>query len=41
LVTFGFAHDIVSRAGNEWLEEQLDARVEARLLALRGQSTSA
>jgi Fe-S cluster assembly protein SufD len=39
LVTFGFAHDIVSRVGNEWLEEQLDARVEARLLQLRAQSS--
>jgi Fe-S cluster assembly protein SufD len=39
LVTFGFAHDIVSRVGNDWLEEQLDARVEARLLQLRGQSS--
>jgi Fe-S cluster assembly protein SufD len=41
LVTYGFAHDIVSRAGNEWLEEQLDARVESRLLSLRDQPATA
>ncbi len=35
LVTLGFAHDIVSRVGNEWMEEQLSAKVEARLLAIQ------
>jgi len=37
LVTFGFAYDILSRVGNEAIEEQLSARVESRLFALREQ----